>query len=223
MPAAEEGCCTAVVREELHTQAKSRVYQQRWCRRETADGLRNSSRMSWYWVQNHHYPDTAVKSQMTPERVPPPVPAGLRWSAATSAFRSRGRARRGMWARSIWDDFLEKHGADHRRIDGGSGLRQLSASRSRCGPSPRGWDSTAIGSRSLGRRVQPDGRGVGDKTALDHYSRLVDLLLEAGVAPFPTLFHWEMPSAVEADRRLARARHRRALRRLRDDCGRPPR
>lgn len=47
--------------------------------------------------------------------------------------------------------------------------------------------------------MQPDGRGAGNPSALDHYSRVVDLLLEAGVTPFPTLYHWEMPSAVEEE------------------------
>ena len=48
-------------------------------------------------------------------------------------------------------------------------------------------------------RVQPEGRGPANTAALDHYSRVVDLLLEAGVTPFPTLFHWEMPSVVEEE------------------------
>ena len=135
---------------------------------------------------------------MTPERVPPSVPAGLRWSAATSAFQIEGSRPTGSTGRSIWDDFLERPGAI---IDGSTADPACDSYRH-----PEADVALAAG-LGLDRyrfsipwaRVQPDGRGGGDKTALDHYSRLVDLLLEAGVAPFPTLFHWEMPSAVEAD------------------------
>ncbi|MGV2902787.1 glycoside hydrolase family 1 protein [Microbacterium sp. AGC62] len=135
---------------------------------------------------------------MTPERVPPSVPAGLRWSGATSAFQIEGSRPTGNTGRSIWDDFLERPGAI---IDGSTADPACDSYRH-----PEADVALAAG-LGLDRyrfsipwaRVQPDGRGDGDKTALDHYSRLVDLLLEAGVAPFPTLFHWEMPSAVEAD------------------------
>lgn len=135
---------------------------------------------------------------MTPERVPPSVPAGLRWSAATSAFQIEGSRPTGNAGRSIWDDFLERPGAI---IDGSTADPACDSYQH-----PEADVALAAG-LGLDRyrfsipwaRVQPDGRGDGDRAALDHYSRLVDLLLEAGVAPFPTLFHWEMPSAVEAD------------------------
>jgi beta-glucosidase len=135
---------------------------------------------------------------MTPERIPPSVPTGLRWSAATSAFQIEGSRPKGSAGRSIWDEFLERPGAI---IDGSTADPACDSYRH-----PEADVALAAG-LGLDRyrfsipwaRVQPEGRGTGDPTALDHYSRLVDLLLEAGVAPFPTLFHWEMPSAVEAD------------------------
>lgn len=135
---------------------------------------------------------------MTPERVPPSVPAGLRWSAATSAFQIEGSRPTGTDGRSIWDDFLERPGAI---IDGSTADPACDSYRH-----PEADVALAAG-LVLDRyrfsipwaRVQPDGRGSGDPGALDHYSRLVDRLLDAGVAPFPTLFHWEMPSTIEAE------------------------
>lgn len=135
---------------------------------------------------------------MTPDAVPPSAPSGLRWSAATSAFQIEGSRPTGHTGRSIWDDFLERPGAI---IDGSTADPACDSYRH-----PEADVALAAG-LGLDRyrfsipwgRVQPDGRGSGDTAALDHYSRLVDGLLEAGVAPFPTLFHWEMPSAVEAD------------------------
>lgn len=128
----------------------------------------------------------------------PAVPVGLRWAAATSAFQIEGSRPTGSSGRSIWDDFLERPRA----------IVDDSTADPACDSYRRPETDVELAA-GLGvdhyrfsipwARVQPDGRGPGDRSALDHYSRLVDLLLDAGVAPFPTLYHWEMPSMVEAD------------------------
>ncbi len=46
-------------------------------------------------------------------------------------------------------------------------------------------------------RIQPTGAGVANQRGLDHYRRLVDALLEAGIRPLPTLYHWDLPQALE--------------------------
>jgi len=46
-------------------------------------------------------------------------------------------------------------------------------------------------------RIQPTGRGKPRQEGLSFYSRLVDALLEAGIAPFMTLYHWDLPQALE--------------------------
>ncbi|WP_435745425.1 glycoside hydrolase family 1 protein [Microbacterium sp. PMB16] len=135
---------------------------------------------------------------MTFEPHRPTVPAGLRWSAATSAFQIEGSREADGGGRSIWDDYLERPGAI---IDGSTGDPGGDSYRH-----PE-LDVALAAGLALDRyrfsipwaRLQPDGRGNGNTAALDHYSRFVDLLLEAGVTPFPTLFHWEMPSAMEAE------------------------
>jgi beta-glucosidase len=100
--------------------------------------------------------------------------------------------------RSIWDDLA---GSPGRISDGSTGEPGCDSYRH-----PESDIALAAG---LGidryrfsipwARVQPDGTGKGNRAALDHYSRFVDGLLEAGVTPFPTLYHWELPSAVEAE------------------------
>ena len=45
-------------------------------------------------------------------------------------------------------------------------------------------------------RVMPEGRGAVNQEGLDYYDRLVDGMLERGLKPFQTLYHWEMPSAL---------------------------
>ncbi len=46
-------------------------------------------------------------------------------------------------------------------------------------------------------RIVPEGRGRVNEAGLDFYDRLVDELLEAGIRPFPTLYHWDLPQALE--------------------------
>lgn len=129
-----------------------------------------------------------------------PVPAdsraSLRWSVATSAFQIEGSRTSDGGGRSIWDDFLDTPGA----------VRDGSRAEPGC-DSYRHPEADVALVRGLGvdryrfslpwARVQPAGRGPGNTLALDHYSRFVDALLEAGVTPFPTLYHWELPSEIE--------------------------
>jgi len=46
-------------------------------------------------------------------------------------------------------------------------------------------------------RVLPEGTGKVNQKGLDYYSRLADALLEAGIRPFCTIYHWELPQALE--------------------------
>src|SRR5690606_10905505 len=46
-------------------------------------------------------------------------------------------------------------------------------------------------------RIQPEGKGTPVEAGLDFYDRLVDCLLEAGIEPWPTLYHWDLPQALE--------------------------
>jgi beta-glucosidase len=46
-------------------------------------------------------------------------------------------------------------------------------------------------------RIQPEGRGAPNRRGLDHYRRLVDSLRRRGIAPMLTLYHWDLPQALE--------------------------
>ena len=46
-------------------------------------------------------------------------------------------------------------------------------------------------------RIFPQGTGAPNAKGLDYYSRLVDELVGAGIAPFPTLYHWDLPQALQ--------------------------
>lgn len=129
--------------------------------------------------------------------LPRALPAGIRWSAATAAFQVEGARAADGRGRSIWDDFVDRPGAVvdgatadpgpdsyHRYAEDVALARGLGLDRYRFGIS---WV-----------RILPDGSGSPNPAGLDYYSRLVDELLAAGVTPFPTLYHWDLPSALEA-------------------------
>lgn len=46
-------------------------------------------------------------------------------------------------------------------------------------------------------RIFPEGIGKPNAKGLDFYSRLVDALLEAGIEPFATLYHWDLPQTLQ--------------------------
>lgn len=124
------------------------------------------------------------------------APRGLRWSAATAAFQVEGARTADGRGRSIWDHFVDAPGrvrdgstaepgpdSYHRSAEDIALLRDLGVDRYRFSIS---WV-----------RVQPDGAGPASPTGLGYYDRLVDGLLEAGITPFPTLYHWDLPVAIE--------------------------
>ncbi|WP_243074918.1 GH1 family beta-glucosidase [Microbacterium sp. SS28] len=124
--------------------------------------------------------------------------SGVRWSVATAAFQIEGARDADGRGRSIWDDFVETPGA----------VRDGSTAEPGPDSYRRHADDVAL-VRALGVdryrfsvswvRVQPDGRGPANAAGLAYYDRLVDDLLAAGVTPLPTLYHWDLPSTLEAE------------------------
>lgn len=48
-------------------------------------------------------------------------------------------------------------------------------------------------------RIFPEGRGKPNPKGVDHYKRVADDLLENGIEPYVTLFHWDLPTALPGD------------------------
>jgi beta-glucosidase len=123
-------------------------------------------------------------------------PDGFRWGAATAAYQVEGGAREGGKGESIWDRFAHTPG---RIKDGEAGDRA-------CDSYHRFRDDVAL-LRAMHMnsyrfsiawpRIQPEGRGPANAAGLDYYRRLIDALLAAGIRPFPTLYHWDLPQALE--------------------------
>ncbi|NNK91650.1 MAG: beta-glucosidase [Acidimicrobiia bacterium] len=121
---------------------------------------------------------------------------GFTWGVATSAYQIEGATRADGRGETIWDRFTNTPG---RVIDGATGDVA-------CDHYNRWEEDVALMSDlgvagyrfSIGwARVLPDGRGTVNQPGLDFYDRLIDGLLEAGITPYPTLYHWDLPQALE--------------------------
>jgi len=123
-------------------------------------------------------------------------PAGFVWGAATASYQIEGAVKEDGREPSIWDTFSRTPGkvaggdtgdvaCDHyfRHADDVRLMTELNLAAYRFSVA---WP-----------RVQPSGRGRVNTRGLDFYSRLVDRLLEAGITPYVTLYHWDLPQALE--------------------------
>src|SRR5699024_9453513 len=125
--------------------------------------------------------------------------AGLRFSAATAAFQIEGARTADGRGRSIWDDFVDTPG----NVVDGSTAEPGPASYHRFDEDIAllaGLGAEGYGSSAPWPRVMPEAGTDPSVSAagLDSYDRLVDGLLAAGITPEPTLYHWDLPVAVEA-------------------------
>ena len=126
----------------------------------------------------------------------PRLPSGFRFGASTAAYQIEGAADEDGRGPSVWDTFCARPGTI---ADGSSGAVA-------CDHYHRYPEDVAL-MKELGiggyrlsvawPRIQPEGSGRANKAGLAFYDRLVDSLLEAGVRPMVTLFHWDLPQPLE--------------------------
>lgn len=123
-------------------------------------------------------------------------PEGFLWGAATAAYQIEGSPLAHGAGPSIWDRFVHTPGA---MLDGDTG-------EVACDHYRRYGDDVAL-MRRLGmgayrfsiawKRILPAGKGAVNPAGLDFYDRLVDALLENGIEPMATLYHWDLPAALD--------------------------
>jgi beta-glucosidase len=123
-------------------------------------------------------------------------PDGFAWGVATASYQIEGAVAEDGRGPSIWDTFTHTPGkiSDgnvgdvacdhyHRYHEDVDLLSMLNATHYRFSLA---WP-----------RIQPDGSGPLNPAGIDFYARLVDALLERGIQPWVTLYHWDLPQALE--------------------------
>ncbi len=123
-------------------------------------------------------------------------PQNFLWGAATSSYQIEGAAQEDGRGESIWDRFARVPG----KVEDGSNGDVACDHYHRAREDVRLMKSLGLQAYRFSiawPRIQPEGRGRPNPKGLDFYSRLVDQLLEAGIAPFATLYHWDLPQALQ--------------------------
>lgn len=123
-------------------------------------------------------------------------PEGFIWGAATSAYQIEGAWNEDGKGPSIWDSFCRIPG----KIRGGDTGDVATDHYHR-------WEEDVKIMAELGlkayrfsiawTRIFPEGVGEINRKGLDFYNRLVDKLLAYGIEPFVTLYHWDLPQALQ--------------------------
>ena len=125
--------------------------------------------------------------------VPERLPVGL----GDSSYQIEGAATVDGRGESIWDRFCTDPGSDHGRHRRRRGVRPLPPCRRRhrADAAPQPQRLPVLHRLAAGRAARA--RGQVNARGLDFYDRLVDSLLAAGIQPFPTLYHWDLPQVLE--------------------------
>jgi len=125
-----------------------------------------------------------------------PFPQGFTWGAATAAYQIEGAASTDGRGLSVWDTFSRTPG----------NVRHGDTGDIACDSYHRYHEDVALmASFGLGAyrfsvswpRVQPAGRGAVNQKGLDYYRALLDELAGRGIAATVTLYHWDLPQALQ--------------------------
>ncbi len=123
-------------------------------------------------------------------------PEGFRWGTATSAYQIEGAATEDGRGPSIWDTFSAMPG---KIKDGSNGLRAVDHYHryKEDVALMKGLGASAYRFSIAWPRVFPDGTGTPNPKGLAFYDRLLDELLGNGIEPYATLYHWDLPQALQ--------------------------
>jgi beta-glucosidase len=141
-------------------------------------------------------PTSAVAEQAAADPEAVRFPPGFLWGASTSAFQIEGHTTADGRGPSIWDTFSATPGSVLNGDTGEPGADHYTRYPE---------DVALMGELGIGAyrfsiawpRIMPDGRGPVNRAGIDFYDRLVDAVLEAGIDPWATLYHWDLPQALE--------------------------
>jgi beta-glucosidase len=124
------------------------------------------------------------------------IPKGFLLGVATSAYQIEGAWNEGGRGRSIWDTFTQTAGKAVGDVPGDRGVEHY-----------RRWREDVAMMKEMGidsyrfslswPRLLPAGTGRVNAEGVDFYDRLIDALLEADIIPNATIYHWDLPQALQ--------------------------
>jgi beta-glucosidase len=139
-------------------------------------------------------PTNASSQSPTPKRLA--FPAGFKWGCATASYQIEGAVAEDGRGPSVWDKFSHTPGKTHKGDTGDVAddsyhrykedvqlLKSLGAKVYRLSIS---WS-----------RIFPEGTGKPNEKGIAYYERVIDDLLANGIDPYVTLFHWDLPQALQ--------------------------
>ncbi len=123
-------------------------------------------------------------------------PQGFLWGSATASYQVEGAVHEGGRGPSIWDTFSHTPGKTHNGDTGDvaddyfhlykQDVQLMKELGLKCCRFSIAWS-----------RIFPTGTGSANAAGLDFYERMIDALLGAGIEPFCTLYHWDLPQALQ--------------------------
>ncbi len=126
-------------------------------------------------------------------------PKDFIWGSATSSYQIEGAAREGGRAWSIWDAHAHTPGRTHKDETGDIGCDHYHRYKE---------DVKLMADLGLKAyrfsiswsRIQPDGQGEVNREGIEFYSNLIDELLTHNIKPWITLYHWDLPLALQTEK-----------------------
>ena len=160
----------------------------------SSDGLEAGSAVA---SSPHHRPMGSIPGEIPEAAINKArFPEEFLWGAATASYQVEGAWNEDGKGESIWDRFTHTPGKVRGAATGDVACdqyhlfpqdialaKQLNLKSYRFSIS---WP-----------RIQPNGVGMPNMKGIDHYSRLADALLESGIRPWCTMYHWDLPQALE--------------------------
>jgi len=150
--------------------------------------------------------ETASAAQPAQNQIPGSIPSsaiqqarfpdGFLWGTATAAYQVEGAWNEDGKGESIWDRFTHTIGKVKGNTTGDVACDQYHLYPQDIALMKRLNQKSYRFSISW-PRIQPTGTGTPNQKGLDHYKRLTDTLHEAGIRPFCTIYHWDLPQALE--------------------------
>ena len=141
-------------------------------------------------------PQDSVTQPASDRRASTSFPSGFIWGTATSAYQIEGAVKEDGRGQSIWDTFSHTLGKIRDHSNGDRADDHYHRYKEDVGLL-KGLGVKAYRFSIAWPRVFPDGTGAPNPKGLDFYNRLLDELLANGIEPFATLYHWDLPQALQ--------------------------